>query len=128
MLDVLDLAVYWISAHGTPFLDLAFPVLQDKRLTDLVREEVLRKDPSKGDVDFVLDVKSATTRAGKDVSRMLGVPASSFFAVCKNDVPKTLIVVIDKPTPDVPKKKETGWEKMAKASNRSTLSSARSGN
>ena len=63
------------------------------------------------------DIKSAKTLSGKDVLWCLELPVSAFFTMSANDEPKTLTVVIDKPTPDssISNAKEikiSGWNKM----------------
>ena len=90
MFGLMNLRVFWDSVRGDPLLDTAFPVLRDQRLTDLIREEVLRRDPAIDSVDFVRDIKSAKTLSGKDVLRCLELPVSAFFAMSANDEPKTL--------------------------------------
>ena len=82
-----------------PFLDVAFPVTVDKRLVDVIGDEVLQQDPSCSSVDFVQDIKSAKTPSGMDSLRLLALPVSPFFEIVSSEKTKKLIVVIDKPTP-----------------------------
>ena len=117
MFALLNLRVFFNLTAGTPFLDVCFPVEIDVRLADLIGEEILRKDPSLDSIVVERDIKSATSLSGKDAVRMLGLPASSFFAMCTGDQPVTLTVVIKKATPaSSVKKKETGYQKMMKNS------------
>ena len=78
---------------------MALPITNDERVADIVSREVLHKNSAHDTIDFVRDIKSATTSSGMDASRLFELPVSSFFGIIKDDETKQLTVVINKPTP-----------------------------
>lgn len=99
MFELLNLRVFFNSTSGTPFIDTFFPVENNNCLADLINEEILQKYPSLDNIIVERDIKSAALLSGKDVVRMLSLPASSLFVMCTGNQPVKLTVVIKKPTP-----------------------------
>ena len=98
-IGLLHLKVFWNKATGNPCIDVALPITNDERVADIVSREVLHKNSAHDTIDFVRDIKSATTSSGMDASRLFELPVSSFFGIIKDDETKQLTVVINKPTP-----------------------------
>ena len=101
LFEIIHLRLFWNVALGKPFLDVPFPVTVDKRLVDVIWDELRRReiDPSGFSADFAEDIKSAKTPSGMDASRLLELPVSTFFQIVASDSIKKLTVVINKPTP-----------------------------
>ena len=98
-IGLLHLKVFWNKDTGNPCIDVALPITNDERVADIVSREVLRKNSAHDTIDFVRDIKSATTSSGMDASRLFELPVSTLFGIIKDDETKQLTVVINKPTP-----------------------------
>ena len=66
LFDILHLRVFWNTALGKPFIDVPFPVTNDGRLVDIIREEVLRTaigKSGKGRLEGPLETSNSLTYA-----------------------------------------------------------------
>ena len=96
----LKLKVHWNKAAGKPFVYTGLPIITDPLLKDVIRDQVVRRDRSKAkEIDFVRDIKSAQSLEGMDATNVLECPISMYFTMIKDENPKELHVVIDKPIP-----------------------------
>ena len=98
---LLRLVVHLDQSSESPFVDVAFPVLTDDTLGDIVANEVQRKSPAKAEeIDFSRDIKSAESGGGMDISRLMGCSYSDFLDMSMDEKPKKIVVLIQKPTPN----------------------------
>lgn len=97
---LLRLVVHLDRPSESPFVDVAFPVLTDDTLGDIVAKEVKRKSPAKAEeIDFSRDIKNAESGGGMDISRLMGCSYSDFLDIAMDEKPKKIVVFIQNPTP-----------------------------
>ncbi|EJK72791.1 hypothetical protein THAOC_05639, partial [Thalassiosira oceanica] len=97
---LLRLVVHLDRPSESPFVDVAFPVLTDDTLGDILAKEVKRKSPAKAEeIDFSRDIKNAESGGGMDISRLMGCSYSDFLDIAMDEKPKKIVVFIQNPTP-----------------------------
>ena len=101
MFGLLKLVVHLDRPSDSPFVDVAFPVLADDTLGDMVANEVKRKSPAKAaEIDFSRDIKNAESGGGMDISRLMGCSYSDFLEMAMDEKPKKIVVLIQKSRPE----------------------------
>lgn len=97
---ILNISCYWDSSqNGKPFVNSTIPVNQDLKLYDIIKNEVTQKNPMLVFSD--LTIKSAKSFNGRDVIKILDLPAAQFMNAILNENPKELIVVLQQSTTSV---------------------------
>ena len=96
MIGIITLNAYWHSMKTDPFVSVAVVVEVDKKLTDVIAEEMGRKK-STADIVIARDLKAVKSFGGKDVKQLLDHQFSVFYNLIGAEAVKELHVVFNKP-------------------------------
>ena len=68
MIGIITFNAYWHTTKTDPFISVAVVVVEDKKLTEIIAEEVGKKKKAAGLV-IARDLKTVKSYDGKDVKR-----------------------------------------------------------